>query len=603
MNRSLIRWAALLLAASPALLLLVLILQHAVDMPYWDHWNRFTAGLYIKVHQGQLTLHDLLALQNEHRPVVPRLFYLALNVFTHWNTKLECLLEWLFVCVASSGMLGLFCLTERKRSPGAAAGAVRGRVLVLWFVCNLLLFSPAQWENWLWGMGLVNIMPMPWITLALVVIAAELRPWPTVIAAMLLSSAATYSNACGLFYWPLIAALLAWSGSRAELASKRRILAAYGIWAVINMALYFVGYARPTHGGAELYSTNPSKLFVYFLAFSGNMFSGIGGIAPTTAATIAGSFMMVLLLASMAYFMFVWLSARDYELCRRLLFWLVVAWMTVLNAALSSFGRAGPGAGGAVSSRYVTLALFLPVGLVFLVPLVCEDVRSRSWRTTAPWLSRVCIQVPAVLGAAVVLLSLMVLPGALASFNDTEMLRRQGKGALLLLDALPDNPQLTAHVCAEIDLITSQAPVLNRMGYLHPPLIAGNDASRIQGDPASVGGLKGQLERMGRTETNKVGFSGWAVFPAKSAPADAVFLTYENERREPIIFALAEIGRRRDDVVSKERNPDYLLCGWVAVVPQDRLPRFPATMTITAWALDTDTGKAFKLDGAKTVEL
>ncbi len=603
MNKAWACWALLALSASPALVPLFLILDHSVNMPYWDHWNPFTAGLYIKAHQGQVTLHDLLALQNEHRPVVPRLIYLSLNVFTHWNTTVECLLEWCFVCVVSGSLLWLFRLTERERAPRAPLGPLATRALGLWFVCNLLLFSPAQWENWLFGMGLVNITPMTCITPALVVIAAQLRPWPTVIAAMLLSTAATYSNGCGLFFWPLIAILLAWSSSREALRGKRGILLTYGAWAVVNIALYFVGYARPTHGGAALYTASPAKITAYTLAFLGNLFAFTTELDPSTIAMVAGAVMLALLLASMAYFLFAWRQAGDHDLCRRMLFWLVVGWTSVLNACLSSFARAGAGTQVATSSRYVTFALFLPVALVFLIPIVCEDARRRSWSATMPWVPRLSIQAPAVLGTAVVLMALAAIPGALAASRATEGQRRQGKAALLLLNVLPDDPHLTSNVCAEIDLIRRQAPLLDEMGYLHPRLIAGPDAAKIQADPDTVGGVRGGLEQLGRAEADRIRASGWAVFPTRSQPVDAVFLTYDDAQGRPIIFALADMGRPRHDIVRMEGTTDVLASGWVAVFPRSRLPASMARTTVSAWALDTDTGKAYKLGGGKTVEL
>lgn len=255
------------------------------------------------------------------------------------------------------------------------------------------------------------------------------------------------------------------------------------------------------------------------------------------------------------------------------------------------------GAAVAISSRYVTFSLFLPVGLVFLVWMICRDARERSW------LGKASFQIPAALGTALLLLALAGLPSSLSACAATEMRRREGKAALLLLHALPDDPHLTSHVCAEIDLIRTQAPLLSAIGYLHPALIAGNDAARIEADPATIGGVRGALEQVGRVDAEQIGVGGWAVFPGKGAPADAVFLTYDDASHVPVIFTLAEIGRPREDVARAQGTGAALLSGWVAIFPRSRLPATLSTANVTAWALDTDTGKAYRLDGARSIAL
>src|SRR6476660_6013776 len=173
-ERQMRKWVrGVLLAAAflPAIFPLALILKYGVDFPFWDEWDPDIAGIYIKAHQHQLTFGDLVKQHNEHRILVPRLAYLALNSITHWNGIDELLFEWLMVCATS---LGILWLCVHTLSPDRR---VTGRVIFLWFVCNLLIFSPAGWENWLWGIGVENVMPMLLITAMLVVLCASWRPW------------------------------------------------------------------------------------------------------------------------------------------------------------------------------------------------------------------------------------------------------------------------------------------------------------------------------------------------------------------------------------------------------------------------------------------
>jgi hypothetical protein len=81
-----------------------------------------------------------------------------------------------------------------------------------------------------------------------------------------------------------------------------------------------------------------------------------------------------------------------------------------------------------------------------------------------------------------------------------------------------------------------------------------------------------------------------------------VFLTYDNERREPIIFALADVGAPREDIANEQGDASYARCGWVAQFPASKFPSYLRVTTINAWTLDTETGRACKLEGGITIQ-
>jgi hypothetical protein len=62
------RWLWFALAISPALAPLYLILRFGVDFHYFDEWMPDIARVFIKAHEHELTLADILAQHNEHRP-------------------------------------------------------------------------------------------------------------------------------------------------------------------------------------------------------------------------------------------------------------------------------------------------------------------------------------------------------------------------------------------------------------------------------------------------------------------------------------------------------------------------------------------------------
>src|SRR5208282_5123507 len=193
------RWLPLSLAATPALLPLFLILHYGVDFHFLDEWSPEIAGIFVKAHLHHLTFHDIFAQHNEHRLAIPRLFLLAINPITHWNNIGTLVAAWSIVCATSLLLWQIVRATQPK-----------GRTVIVWFLCNLLMFTPAQNENWLWGMGLANFSPTLLVFAAIVVAISAMPIWARLIICLLLASAATVSSGNGVLAWPLACPLLLW---------------------------------------------------------------------------------------------------------------------------------------------------------------------------------------------------------------------------------------------------------------------------------------------------------------------------------------------------------------------------------------------------------
>lgn len=600
-------WLALILAASPSLLPLGLILRFGVNMPFWDEWDPDFAGLQVKSHQQSLSIFDFTAQHGEHRVFVPRLVLFLVNRLTHWNAVANMLLGWVVVCVTSLCVLWL-CLSTHAHDTDVAPdekGRLTPAVAIRWFLCNLLIFTPTQHENWLWGFGLLNAFPGALTMATFVVIRSKLPLRARLGIALATASAAMFSVGNGILCYPLAGVLLAWSGSWENFKAKKWLLLAWGGGFLICIVLYMWGYREPVHPpGSHAYFAGFVPIIRYILAFLGNAFTLPTGLEPLTTASIIGTIMLGLYLVAMGYLVHAWLKRRDYELCRRGIVWLLVGAFAVLSALEASLFRAGLAIGQALSPRYTTFSMFLPISLVILIPMICDDLRRRSW--AGPESSRaaaaIWIRIPAALGSALILVQLLSISPALAGCRATEMRRREGKAALLLINVLVDNPQLAELVYHTPGRCFDEARILNEMGYLHPRLMTTANANAIR-DPADARADRvsaGKVERVWQSGPRQFNVSGWAVLPLIRRPADAVFLTYENERGEPIIFALSNARFRRPDIAQQQQVGDYEFSGWAASFAADRLPGYLEKLKINAWALDTDTGRAFRLDGDAT---
>jgi hypothetical protein len=578
------RWFGLLLAASPAFGALWLILHYGVDFHFIDEWDPDIGGVFVKELQHQLTFADLIAQHNEHRIFIPRLIYLAINPFTHWNNVQNQIVAWGIVCATSLLVLWLI----RRTNPD-------GPFIFAWFLCNVMIFTPAQQENWLWGIGLANFAPTLFVFAALLAALARFPLWLRITLCAIFASAATYSSGNGILAWPLAGVLLIWPNSREEWLANRKTLAIWVIAFAVIVAFYFVGYVRPTHGGFHIYSMNPAAIVAYNLAFMGSPFAYCSNWGWDINATTIGSVLLLMYLGAVASFLYFWKKDQQ-EVARRMLPWLVVGGFGILSGLMSSFFRAGLGTEQAVHSRYVTYALYLPVSLVILLPMNCLELK-KLW----PACSRQWTQLPWIAATALLALQMGAVPRAMDESRTTNIQYREGRGALMLLDCAPDDIMLASAGLPHPKGFYETANSLSDFGYINPPILKNNNAfaiSRTNND--STEDVLGQLEGLKSTPDGKSYAYGWAVFPKQFKPAECVFLTYQDADHQPIIFAGAHVGARRDDVVATLTNPDFQFAGWEAEMVRTHIDPSLQQTDINAWVLDVDTGKATKLDGVLT---
>src|SRR5262249_46366471 len=155
-----------------------------------------------------------------------------------------------------------------------------------------------------------------------------------------------------------------------------------------------------------------------------------------------------------------------------------------------------------LSSRYIAYSLYLPVAMVYLVPMIIEDwiKRSRAMDITrylGPVLATLVI-----VGAAEPVPKMLELAQALSASH------RVGKSALMMLDVFPDNPLIAQLVYPAPYRVKEFAPVLNEMGYLHPPLIKTNNAALLKDPNAGPDSVLGSIERSTRVGDSDVAQSG-----------------------------------------------------------------------------------------------
>jgi hypothetical protein len=251
--------------------------------------------------------------------------------------------------------------------------------------------------------------------------------------------------------------------------------------------------------------------------------------------------------------------------------WLMLAAYALGSAALTTAGRFGGGMRSAMTLRYTTFALYLPVALIYLTALAGGNRR---------WLR--------LLGACALLggMGMAIKP----SLEQAGWVRRhhlQGKAGLHYIAVVSADPLPGAKLKPNDPGLMAWAEGLDKAGFLHPGLA--RDA-RMNGAGAGVGNVESV-----RIDGSRLIVGGWAVLPARREPADAVVLAWRDGAENEYALALAEDFGARPDVAARLGEPGYADCGWVVSVDRGRLPA--EAVGLAAYAVDGATGEAYRLGG------
>ena len=581
-----------LLAIAPAVVPLYVVIHDGVDLLFLDQWDHEILDVSLAARHGHVSPY-LFQQHNEHRVFVPKLLYMGIDPLSHGNAKVQMGAEWVVVLATSFVVLALL-----RRATGPTRARPMATAL-LWLACNVLIFSPIQLENWLWGIGLMNVFPMAFIASMLLMLHRHRVDWRRLLAAIGFASAATFSSGNGVLAWPLGAVLLvghalAPSPQPASTRRQWRVLAVWLAAMAINAALFLHGYHNMAQPQQEMYHSTAAVKAVYVLAFLGSPFAFLAATNFTGLAEVVG---LALLVPT------TWLALRAARLRRSdpgpaldLLTWGCIAAFTLLSALMAARTRAGIGIEQAITSRYTSFALYLPVALIGSAGVVLgHRAFSRAQRRVA------------FVGVLVIAaLSVAAYPDALRRANLTRIIRLQAKGALLMIDPLPDNPQLATLVYPMLDILQEQAHALDAAGWLRPPLIRTTDARQLAMPNPPPPDQVGRLEHILPISAAELGVTGWALLPelpGQRAPADAVFVTCQAGSGPDVPVAMGQIRVYRPDV-AMHFGDACGISGWTALVPTAKLAAQAergGPLRLHAWSLDVKTGSASQLAGEVTV--
>ncbi len=567
------------LALLPACFLGAFICKYWVDLPHWDQWEY--VSFFKKLSVGTLTPGDLFAQQNEYRQFFPNLIFVGLGWLTKWDVRYELVVSFLLACLVSFNV---------HRLGDVTIGGPRARRLFIWFLANLLIFSPVQRENWLLGMQLVYFLPVACVTTGLVIAYSKLSAPSKLLSCMCLATISTFSSANGIVCWlvlfPLLY-LLAGPNGEGGRSNRKLLILFWSSGFLANAALYLNGYHKPPHHpnlAASL--SHPWEALTHFCSLLGHPLALRSLVpfrgSPSTHALIVSAttgFAMAVLFAFLTFSI-----RRDTRLTYRVAGWLSLGAYSLSTALLVTFGRAGFGLRQSSEFRYTTFTLYLPVALLYLLPIVLEG---RGAEGSAALRQKLMLPV---LAGVFVFSQLFAYPSSLAAMNVLSARLWYGKACLLFINVVQEK-SLSKRVYPDVDKLQREANVLNGLGYLRPSLISSDRAQDLAAASAHCPKRYGSFTLV-RASENEYTAAGWAVLPERGASAHAILLTYDSADAKSVVFAVAAT-KLTSTNGPRRRRPAREDSRWQKSLAASDLPADPKT--IAAWAFDAGSGKAFQL--------
>ena len=548
-----ISWVWHLVNFSPFLLLMWFVSHFATNIPVNDEWS--SAPLFYAVKFKKATLETLFAQSNEHRIFFPRLLWTPLAFMTHWNLRVEMMVNLVPALVVFIALYGI-ALGQAKRTGSIPINLAN-------FTTSLFVFSLVQYGTWLWGIVGSFLFVQAAVALAIWVCTVDkLSVLTRFGVAAIFCVVASYSSAQGLLSWialvPCIALLQFGRGRALK----------YCLWILLfaaSVALYTYHFTL-TEKDLSYFLSHPMQGARFYLALLGAPFCQWTEIfSSMVMASVIGGVVLLAFLLCVALL-------RGQEPKEMFAPWLSVGLFGLLFTALVTVGRSNEGVLAAIQSRYITGTILVSIATIQLGRLVCPRT---GWQV---YLFSV--------GA----LSALIIMGSAGSVSGARQLKEELSRAKLFVEvlgyidpAVDDSAQGPVAPLYRGSGARPNAELLNEIGFLH--LASGlsftEQPSEDCGAFESADG-SGSLLHLRRSK-DEITVSGWASLPGGRGLPKVVLISYGDQRT---FIAGAAVGTvSRPDIAARRRDPRYVNAGWKVSFPAQFLPLGEGSLK--AWVYDS----------------
>lgn len=548
-------WVKYLFYLLPVLLVVMIIEQFSVDVPLMDSFA--LVELFHKVHLGEVGFIDFWKTHNEHRILFPKLVAVSLGFFTNWSFRVE---QYFSLGLALLSFV-LLCHLSR-RSPPKPFHFYN-------IITGCLFFSILQYENWLWGFQIAWFAINLFLILAVCLLSDDSQT-PNLqnldrnfLIAALFCGLASFSSAHGLLVWLAVFPCV-WVKSQAARNPKLQQV----IWLILfglSTFLYSSNYEEPANTLSRTYFLeHPLAGLKFGLVLIGR------SLSPDILFAIIWG---IILSISCSICLHLFLHDRD----RRHLIapWLSLMLFAGLFVAMVTVGRTVLGIAGALASRYTTVTLLIPIGIVQIGRIYAQRQ-----------VTRIAYFMMAVLIVAFI-------NSSQQAFAETQNLYQQrtlGQTCFPIVRYLEES----SHNCllsvypGVTPIQAKWAPMLEDLGFYDFV----RDAQFVR-NPADIHGLIEQptsdapiILKLGEV----LSLNGWAILPSRSSTPQLVLFS-QGDRET--FFAATFVNRESPDVAQVLGKPEFDRARWQTHLLAESFP--PGKTTIWAWAYDEEHQKFLRL--------
>ena len=516
------RWKLVLLiliAFSPVIFTGVGIYKNAVNIPTWDDWER--GPMLQKYHDGTLDLKYMDGPHIDHRMLFPRLIQLGLNGITGGDLRAEIFVSYAIFVL---GGVAMFFLIRRTLGKDSAW------VWPVAFLINTILFSPLQYQNFLWAVQLAIMIPIACLPIAILVMVSKIAWWKKLLAATAIAIVGTHSFAHGILLWPVVFCLGlllkdfggSWKQRTAFLtifvAAAVTVISAYFLWNFQNVSTHSYGVKlgeTPPSGGALTRITENTERFKrYFMYVLGSPFARIFNTDPYQAAKNVTRGSIYLFVIGVGFMFWRRKDKQDWD---RLLPWVAMGVFSICAAVLMASGRCMLNVDRALLPRYISLTMFLGIAIIAMAAFMFQRWRSKAEN---PLVSTKRLQIPLILAALFVGIQFTQWVYGFHKMEAWRFARLQERTSLLYVNHF--SPDKVGRIDTSLAFPLEQANFLNSKGYLKPALFDKPDFGTFSFVNTKLTKGRGAINRAAVGDDRKLYVDGFAILPDENRMADGV---------------------------------------------------------------------------------
>ncbi len=576
----------------PAIIVGIVVLVNSVNIPVWDDWER---GVMLQKYYENSP--DFLAYMAgahiDHRMIVPRVLMLVMNDVTSGN------IWWEIVLSFTIYLAGAYCLFRVLKS-------TMGETRWMYFTAlmfNIALFSPVQYQNFMWAVQLAMLLPFACLGFMLFSFRHETWPvWKKFVVVFLSALVGTLSFGHGMVLWPVAFMLPLLSKSLGTLKVRLSFASGILIAAVTTLSLYFLwnfenvsvhAYGQmpgETPPGVKNFAAAPGEIFRFMLTTIGNptarFFSDVIAFSPKMGrATLA------ILIISLGMIFYTLRKHRDRDSLDRLLPWMAMAGYGVVVTFAMALGRSSHGWEKGVHSRYAGPGVFICAALVVLVAWLLLQWREKAKSPEIREFRTRCAIVIAMLWVA------FQVPTWLHSFDKIaqwKATRLQQKASLVYIKHF--DPEVHRRHDYSLEFFVKQALYLDSKGLLNPPLIEEKGFGHFTPTDTILEYKRADLIVAGITAQGMY-LKGFATVKGPDRMADGVLVTYRESGSDQ--WHIVEMAEMRPLLHNTNNAVDGVFSGsthlglphnsaqWREMVPIDELPA-DKDIEVVFWAMDAE---------------